>query len=359
MGAGLLAGSAFGIANAGGISDELGLSGKQGEYFQPDFSNKALEILQNRNQIYSNANSQPLSDAIRLMQEKGGDIEGTLKEKGMGGEAQDALRDALATGSTTGSLFASRELMNNPILGALFGKSGQLSSTIDDVNRLQSQGFKLQPEDMEAYGQTSGDIARLFGQQEQGVAQDLASRGLAAAPSGAAGALYSGLAGNKNEQLARAQMDIAQRRMQDTLKRLDSARAYAAQLGGLGAGALQQQYERQLAGAREKRGGLETTAELQNSMNAARAGAEQSSVADKRAAKAPSLGEAFGAGLLSSAGQIGASPGTGATAFSKSFGSSLGSMGAGSMMGGGGAAGGSSGGGSGNEPVYYNNRRVS
>lgn len=104
------------------------------------------------------------------------------------------------------------------------------------MNQLQGQGYSLQPQDHEAYGQASGNIARQFGQQGTGIAQDLASRGLSAAPTGAAGAEFSGLAGNKNEMLAQAQKSIADARMNSTMQRIGQQQQFVGQLNGQAAG---------------------------------------------------------------------------------------------------------------------------
>jgi len=162
--------------------------------------------------------------------------------------------DQLALDPLTATKFATEQVQNNPILGQLFGKDGTMSRTAGEEQRLSEQGFKLTPEDREAYGQISGDIARQFGQEEQGLAESLAQRGLASAPSGVAGQAYSGLAGNKMERLAKAQMDIADRRMQNTLQRLGQTRQFLGQLGSQGASAIQDQFGRSLAGRQQKVG---------------------------------------------------------------------------------------------------------
>jgi hypothetical protein len=114
----------------------------------------------------------------------------------------------------------------------VYGEGGLQSRLAGEEKDLAGQGFKLNSDDMTSYGQTAGDISRLFGQQEQSAAQSLARRGLGSAASGAAGATFSGLAGNKNEMLAKAQTDIAQRRYQDTMNRLQQTRNMMTNLSG-------------------------------------------------------------------------------------------------------------------------------
>lgn len=120
-------------------------------------------------------------------------------------------------------------VQNNPILSQLFGAGGQMEQTNKQVTDLANRGYSLQPEDYEAYGQASGNIARMFGGQEQGLAQDMANRGLS--NSGVAGANFSGLFGNKQEQLAGLQTQIAQNRMQMNTQRLGQMQNFLTNLG--------------------------------------------------------------------------------------------------------------------------------
>lgn len=151
-----------------------------------------------------------------------------------------------------GSKIASEQVRNDPLSSGLFGAGGLQDRLGAEEQDLASRGYQLRPEDREAYGQAAGDIARLYGQQEQAGTQALARRGLAAGNSGAAGAMFSGLQGSKNEQLARAQTDIAQKRMADTTQRLQSTRNLMGQLGAQGQSALSNQFNRQLQGRQER-----------------------------------------------------------------------------------------------------------
>jgi hypothetical protein len=189
--------------------------------------------------------------------DNGPDIKGQLQGQNslndfgnlLGKYQQDPLQaGSEATNADTGSNYATNQAMNNPMLGQLFGQGGALSNAIGKEQQLQNQGFQLTPQDKEAYGQASGNIARQFGEAENSASQDLASRGLASAPSGAAGALFSGIQGNKNEQLANAQMQIANQRMQNTMQRIGQQQQLMTNLGAQGANAINQQYGRQLQG---------------------------------------------------------------------------------------------------------------
>lgn len=131
---------------------------------------------------------------------------------------------------------ATNVVMGNGIQGGLFGPGGQLQQSEQEATNLANKGYSLQPEDYEAYGQGSGSIARMFGGQEQGIAEDLASRGLS--NSGVAGKQFSNMYGNKQEQLAGLQTNIAQKRMEMNQKRLADTRNYVTSLGSQGQNAI-------------------------------------------------------------------------------------------------------------------------
>lgn len=161
--------------------------------------------------------------------------------------AQRYLQDELRTGATTRGLFGEGGALEN-----VLGQQKQLSA---EEEALRQRGYSLTPEDYEAYGQMSDQLARAFGQQEKALGSSLARQGLAAAPSGQAATLFSGLAGNKAEQLANAQRQVAQARMQSTEQRLSGLRHFLGQQQqyGLGLGGLQETakgnlYNRNLAG---------------------------------------------------------------------------------------------------------------
>lgn len=225
-----------------------------------------------------------------------------------------------------GTQIATDQVMRNPILQALYGDKGLQGQLATEGTRLANQGFSLQPEDHEAYGQISGDVARQFGQQESDAARSLARRGLGGADSGAAGAAFSGLAGNKNEMLAKAQMGIAQRRVEDTRQRLNDNRQMQAQLGNQGSRDIESQFQRQVGGHRAYGDQFSRAAGNEQGLNEQKLAAVQ----DKRLAKNKTLFDAWGEGTYSGLKQ--------GTASSTASWASMG--GAGSMMGGGGGGGG-------------------
>ncbi len=168
----------------------------------------------------------------------------------------------------------------------VFGSGGLQSRLAEEGRQLADSGFQLQKGDREAYGQASGDISRLFGQQEQAASQSLARRGLASGSSGAAGATFSGLAGNKNEMLASAQMDIAQKRIQDTRARaLDNAKLQA-DISSVGANLSRSRFSDKESG-------------LRNAVSVEGVGNEQKRIAlaDQEASRRPGLFSTVGQGL--------------------------------------------------------------
>lgn len=266
----------------------LGLS--DGPKISADNRNSSLGQLAALNGIYSGAVSnkaQTMNDEFamgrRSLDDTLSDINGLSQAEGAqgfdAGALQRGLINDLATGPLSGSVLASQQVQNDPIMGQLFGKGGQLSSEVGEygkqsglLDKLQNQGYQLTPEDQTLYGQASGNIARQFGQQGNQMANDLASRGLSA--SGAAGAQFSGLAGNQNEQLAQAQQQIMQQRFQNTMNQIGQTQQFMSSLGNniggmgqLGAGAINQQYGRQLQGAQLPAQQIAQTAGLQLGQN--------------------------------------------------------------------------------------------
>jgi hypothetical protein len=194
---------------------------------------------------------------------------------------------ALATDPITGSKIANEQVMNNPLYAGLFGQDGlgkkaqdnyslygqqalnQQQNIADDRNALlgRDQSYGLTDNDLAAYGQASGNIARNFAANDANLAQSLADRGLSQGGSMSAIANFGGALGNKNEQLAQLQTQIATNRI-NTAKELAQSRASADQanqnamlgaqssagslagnIGQLGMNAQNQQYNQQLQGA--------------------------------------------------------------------------------------------------------------
>jgi hypothetical protein len=194
---------------------------------------------------------------------------------------------------TKGMNMATDFVRNNALTKGVYGDGGLQSQLGAEGQELASRGFQLTQDDREAYGQASADVARMFGQQEQDAAKALARRGLGSASSGAAGAAFSGLAGNKNEMLAKAQMNIAQRRMDNTTQRLQQNRQLQASLAQDGNRMAQQQYGNQV-GARQNR-----ISELQG-LEASKSGV----MAAQQAAVKPGLFSTIGQGLQAGIGNL-------------------------------------------------------
>ena len=125
---------------------------------------------------------------------------------------------------------ATADVQNNSILGGTFGAGGTLDQTTAQEQQQASQPWKLTDQDQTAYGQASGNIANQFGQSDNSLSQSLSDRGLS--NSGVAGAAFTGLQGNKNEQLGGLQTQIANSRMQMNQQRLAQTQHFLGQLTG-------------------------------------------------------------------------------------------------------------------------------
>lgn len=289
------------------ITKALGLDGAQGDYFEASNGNQALADIMARDAISGNAG---VNSGIANYGQGKVDLATALKSGGLSGVQQAELRNLIASDPLSGSRFASDQVMADPNGARMFGTGDSaLSRALAEDKQLAQQGYQLNQDDHTAYGQISGDIARMFGNQENQTARSLASRGLAAAPSGAAGAAFSGLAGNKNEQLAKAQMDIASQRFDRTMQRRQQLANTQTDLNGQYQGAVQNQFGRQMAGVQQSRNNLENAAGLQTDQNKAANAANLDSNVDKRGAKGKTLLQGFGTGLFGSAVAAGNVPG--------------------------------------------------
>lgn len=166
--------------------------------------------------------------------------------------ANQSLRDLLAyqgdentLDPTKSSAYATKQVMESPLLSQLFGKDGTLSRTTAEEQNLASRGYSLQPKDYEAYGQGMGNIARNFDSAEGNLAQALAARGLS--NSGIANKSFAISQGNKLEQLGQLQRQIANDRIQTNIARLGQTRQFLNTLGAQAQNAVQDQFGRQLA----------------------------------------------------------------------------------------------------------------
>jgi hypothetical protein len=176
-------------------------------------------------------------NALQLSAEDQGLAQGQLKNL-LNFQSNSAATDPLQSSRT-----ATSEVQNNPILSKLFGNGGAMDRADTEEQNLASRGYSMQPEDYEAYGQASGQIARNFDQADAGLAQALSNRGLSS--SGVAGQGFMSNYGNKLEQLGQLQTQIAQNRMAMNQQRLQATRSFMSQLGAQGEGAINDQFGRQ------------------------------------------------------------------------------------------------------------------
>lgn len=222
------------------IGGLFGLGGGQGDYYQaPALDSAAKKKLDEAIAMGDNAAVQKLVKDIG-----GGKL--SLQEILDGAAAtgnQDAALSSIASSPVAGSSLASQQVMEDPLLAGLYGKDSSMSRAVGEEENLASRGFSLQPEDYEAYGQGSDNIARLFGTQEQSLASALADRGLASADSGVARQGFSGLQGNKFEQLGQLQRKISDDRMKTNMERLSQTRSYLTNLAQTGQQAQGQKFD--------------------------------------------------------------------------------------------------------------------
>lgn len=226
------------------------------------------------------------------------------------GDMYHALVNGMATDPLTGTKFATEQVQNNPLLSGMFGAGGMQDRMGAEEKDLSTRGYSLKPEDYEAYGQASDNIARMFGGQEQSISQALASRGLAAGGSGGAGTAYSGMMGNKFEQLASNQRQIAQQRMEMNRQRLNDVRGTLLKTNALGESAVQDQFGRNLTGTQNYSNTLKDAAHAgQIEQDQENKGFEQ-----QQASQSPGLGEILmslgGSATSSAASAFGVGAGT-------------------------------------------------
>jgi len=212
------------------IGGLFGLGGGQGDYYvNPPLQSLAKDKLDEALRMGDNAQVQKLVQGIG-----GGKMSLAEILQGATDVNQDSALQYLASAPVAGSALASQQVVEDPLLAGMYGDNSSMSRAVDEEKNLMSRGYSLQPEDYEAYGQGSDNIARMFGAQEQSLAQALSDRGLASAPSGVAAQQFSGLYGNKAEQLGQLQRQIAGDRMQKNVERLAQTRNYLTNIAGVG-----------------------------------------------------------------------------------------------------------------------------
>lgn len=275
---------------------------------------------QSDDQLAARLTGQSQQDFQDLLQRR---AEAQTKKQGLGQLTGTAALDALATGVGTGNKLASEQVLSDPLYTGLFGEKGLSGQAQRNYGKYtgdiaadrealmgRDESYGLKESDLAAYGQASDQIARLFGAQEQSLAQAMSDRGLGAAPSGVSSQGFSNLYGNKTEQLKNAQFQIAQNRI-NTAKDLASTRMNASLqaqnqagqlglgLGNLARGAQGQAYGQNLAGIASRRGDLKTAADLALSQQAQNQDILNEQFAQRQATRDPSLGEAMEGGFKS------------------------------------------------------------
>lgn len=337
-----------------GFGDFMGMN-EDANNINPRYGNPALQGLQDQNSIYGTKGAQ---DAMTAYGTGNGTIADAMgaagsmqlddpynpgSTMGLNPSQIQGFKNALATDPLTGSKFATEQVQNNPLLmqglndiqGQLKTGQGLQSDQTGRLKTLQDQGFQLTPEDQTLYGQTSGNIARQFGQQGNQMSQDLASRGLSSAPSGAAGSMFSGLAGNQNEMLAKAQQDIMQQRFTNTQNQITQQQKFIGDLNSQNNSAagnyssqaandVNQQYGRQLQGVQDQDARTTRAAQLQQSANTDFNSSQLASGQYNMDNRPKNFSDYLNAGLGSSTYNVAGAPGKAASGAAGSAGSGAG-----------------------------------
>lgn len=205
-------------------------------------------------------------------------------------EFDPARTNQLFSSPLTGMRAAADQVRENPLTAGMFGQGGIQDQRQASESDLMGRGYTLQPEDFEAYGQASDNIARMFGKSENSLGQALARHGLSTGASGGAVAGYSGLQGNKLEQLAGQQRQIAQARMQTNLQRLTAMQQAVNQGQGLAQNAQKQQFDANQQGVKDYNDMLTGSANAgQREQDQANADFQQ-----HEATKGPGIGDVLG-----------------------------------------------------------------
>lgn len=214
-----------------------------------------------------------------------------------GGPNQNLNIGALSSGPISGNLVAQLQTMQGPQTSAMFGDKGLLSQSIGSAEDLMKRGYSLQPEDYEAYGQAQGNIGRMFGAQEQNLSNALAMRGLGASSSAPGAAQFSGLYGNKAEQLGQMQQQIAQQRMQTNMQRLGQMQNFIQGAQGLAQQSTQNNLAGNMGGVQSERNYQLGTAGAATSAYGAQAQDAQAANASQNANRPKGLGDFLQAGI--------------------------------------------------------------
>lgn len=267
------------------------ITGGKGASYQPGAFNSDAGNMQNN--ILGDANSNATQKAGNQYAQ--GQLSLADIMNGVGQTTGGAM--GIVQNPFSGTQLATDQVRNNPMFSGLYGQGGQMDQANAEATNLAQRGYSLQPEDYEAYGQASDQIARQFGQSENSLAQSLSDRGLAAGGGGVVGAQFAGMAGNKNEQLASQQRGIAQQRMQMNMQRLNNTRNFAAQLGQQANQALGSQADRNMMGVQNNVTNLANRFNQDQALHGMSNNEQMAAAKDDRAAQQPGLFQSALAGV--------------------------------------------------------------
>ena len=222
-----------------------------------------------------------------------------------------AATEQAALGADTSRRFAGEQITQGGPGKQLYGEGGLMGQLGTEAQQLGTEGWKMQPEDVTAYGQAAGQAARMAGEQEKGLASQLAARGLASGGSGAAAQGFSGIQGNKFEQLANAQRQIADQRMARNMQMLQQNRQLQSQLGQEYEGALSGQFGREMSGTQFGRGQEQQAAQNEFQRRQAQQQQENVGFEQQEATRTPGLGEVLGGAATQALGGLAGGLGAG------------------------------------------------
>lgn len=278
------------------------LFGREGTTAENIIGNRSAAENQLRAQAEA-ASSAPVLDALRQYGSGEMSLEDALASV-QDPNTQAQLRRQIATDPITGRQVAAGQITEEGPGAQLYGEEGLMQRLAQEEEGLRDpSAFRMGEDDYTAFGQAAGDITRQAGQREAELANILAQRGLSS--SGAAGAAFSGLAGNKFEQLSRAQTNLAQKRVDSARRRLAENRAMQQSLGGQFESALQGTRGQNLQGAQFGLGQQQDSAssEMQNRMVQQQQKNEE--LMQRQATRKPGLFESLGEGIKGGIGQAG------------------------------------------------------
>lgn len=271
----------------------FGLGGGQGEHYKGGaLSNAGLDAMNADIELSKNST---LNKAIRDIS-SGGSLKDALKTvENM--QNQQAVLGQLASSPIAGYNIAAQQVQQNPLMSGMFGQGGLQDQSIAKTQELMNRGYSLQPEDYEAYGQAQNQIARMFGAQENNLANALAMRGMGASSSAPGAAQFSGLYGNKAEQLGQMQQQIAQRRMDTNMQRLGQMQNFVSNMQAQANAAQQGAFNANMQGQQARQNLNQAAAGQATNAFSAQQAVDQAAMNSKLANKEQGLGDLLSQGI--------------------------------------------------------------